>query len=190
MVLEERRVGTSLASCWWGKGINYTAFAGLQPLLGGREDPSGAGPQVGKPAGRAQGAGEGREHAGDHVPFPRDSCAATRKIFIKHVSFSSAITFNAMAGSEWSIPHCKNFKQTEIYALCTLDSEHFILWMHLRTLLYFHLNQFALLTEESPGPITPTFLPSSNSANPVRINNYDKGGGSFLRAGSAWMSSV
>lgn len=60
-----------------------------------------------------------------------------------------------------------------------MDSNYFILLIYLRTLLYFHLNQFALLTKASLVPIIPTFLPSSNSANPVHINNYDKGGDSF-----------
>lgn len=42
------------------------------------------------------------------------------------------------------------------------------------------------MTKSSPVPIIPTFLPSSNSANPVHINNYDKGGGSFLQAQQHW----
>lgn len=81
----------------------------------------------------------------------------------------------AMAGSKESIPHGNNFKQTEIYIPCTLDGNYFILLMYLQTLLYFHLNQFALLTKSSPVPIIiSTFLPSSNSASPVYINNYDE----------------
>lgn len=47
-----------------------------------------------------------------------------------------------------------------------MDSNYFILLIYLRTLLYFHLNQFALLTKASLVPIIPTFLPSSNSADP------------------------
>lgn len=39
-------------------------------------------------------------------------------------------------------------------------------------------------------PIIPTFLPSSNSANLVPINNYDKGGDSFPRAQTALMRSL
>lgn len=46
-----------------------------------------------------------------------------------------------------------------------MDSNYFILLIYLRTLLYFHLNQFALLTKASLVPIIPTFLPSSNSAD-------------------------
>lgn len=47
-----------------------------------------------------------------------------------------------------------------------MDSNYFILLIYLRTLLYFHLNQFALLTKASLVPIIPTLLLSSNSADP------------------------
>lgn len=71
-----------------------------------------------------------------------------------------------------------------------MDSNYFILLIYLRSLLYFRLNQFALLTKSSPVPIIPTFLPSSNSANLVYINNYDKGGDPFLQAQTALTGSV
>ena len=71
--------------------------------------------------------------------------------------------------------HMVIISSKQIYIPCTLDSNYFILLMYLQTLLYFRLNQFALLTKSSPVPIIiSTFLPSSKSVSPVYIDNYDK----------------